>query len=341
MRVPDRLRGPLVALALAAPFAVGLAAHAAGGDDAEVVLTFADPEILESSGLVAADGLLLTTNDSGDSGRVFAVGPEGRTVGVTTWADEPTDVEALAPAGPGQVWVGDIGDNPGSRDSVSVARVPVGRGAIDARTDAAGATYELVYPGGARDAETLLSHPRTGRLYVASKSFFGGALYEAPARLDPAAPNELREVGGVLPIATDGAFWPDGRHLVVRGYADAVVYAWPSLAEVGDLELPDQQQGEGIAVTDDGRVLVSTEGQFTDVLEVALPDDVARAVAPEPSPEPSAAAAPPGQPEQPEAEPVDRAQDESLRTVPLAWLLGALTAVVLATLLLARAVRRR
>ena len=38
--MPDRLRGPLVALALAAPFAVGLAAHAAGDDDAEVVLTF-------------------------------------------------------------------------------------------------------------------------------------------------------------------------------------------------------------------------------------------------------------------------------------------------------------
>ena len=91
-------------------------------------------------------------------------------------------------------------------------------------------------------------------------------------------------------------------------------------------------------MTDDGRVLVSTEGQFTDVLEVALPDDVARAVAPEPSPEPSAS---PAQPEQPAAEPVDRAQDESLRTVPLAWLLGALTAVLLATLLLARAVRRR
>ena len=342
--MPDRLRGPLVALALAAPFAVGLAAHAAGDDDAEVVLTFADPEVLESSGLVAADGLLLTTNDSGDSGRVFAVGPEGRTVGVTTWADEPTDVEALAPAGPGQVWVGDIGDNPGSRGSVSVARVPVGRGAIDARTEVADATYELVYPGGARDAETLLSHPRTGRLYVASKSFFGGALYEAPARLDPDAPNELREVGGVLPIATDGAFWPDGRHLVVRGYADAVVYAWPSLAEVGELELPDQPQGEGIAVTDDGRVLVSTEGQFTDVLEVPLPADFEEALAPEAEPEPTPDPTPeaaPEQPGQPDAEPVDRAQDESLRTVPLAWLLGALTAVLLATLLLARAVRRR
>ncbi len=338
MRVPDRLRGPLVALALAAPFAVGLAAHAAsGGQDAEVVLTFADPEILESSGLVATGGLLVTTNDSGDSGRVFSVGPEGRTVGVTTWSDDPTDVEALAPAGPGEVWVGDIGDNAAARGSVSVTRVPVGPGVVDARAEAAGATYELVYPGGARDAETLLRHPRTGRLYVASKSFFGGALYEAPARLDPDAPNELREVAGVLPIATDGAFWPDGRHLVVRDYARAVVYAWPSMREVGDLELPEQQQGEGIAVTADGRLLVSTEGQFTDVLEVPLPARLADALAPQPAPTPDTQ--PP--PERPGAEPVDRVQDESLRTVPLAWLLGALTAIVLATLLLARAVRRR
>ena len=59
-----------------------------------------------------------------------------------------------------------------------------------------------------------------------------------------------------------------------------------------------------------------------------------------PTPDPTPEAAP-EQPGQPDAEPVDRAQDESLRTVPLAWLLGALTAVVLATLLLARAVRRR
>lgn len=340
MRVPDRLRGPLVALALAAPFAVGLAAHAAtGGDDAEVVLSFADPEILESSGLVAAGDLLLTTNDSGDTGRVFAVGPEGRTVGVTTWSDDPTDVEALAPAGPAAVWVGDIGDNAAARGSVSVTRVPVGRGEVDARGQVAGSTYELVYPGGARDAETLLRHPGTGRLYVASKSFFGGALYEAPARLDPDAPNELREVAGVLPIATDGAFWPDGRHLVVRDYARAVVYAWPSMREVGDLELPDQQQGEGIAVTADGRVLVSTEGQFTDVLEVPLPAEVERAVAPEPAP--TAEPEPPGAAEQEQAPPVDRVQDESLRTVPLTWLLGAATAVLLASLLLARAVRRR
>ena len=90
---------------------------------------FEDPAIVESSGLVVVDGLFVTTNDSGDSGRVFTVDPAtGETVGVTHWSDDPVDVEALAPAGGGEVWVGDIGDNRAERASISVVRVPVGRG---------------------------------------------------------------------------------------------------------------------------------------------------------------------------------------------------------------------
>ena len=97
------------------------------------VTRFEDPEIVESSGLVVDDGLLVTTNDSGDSGRVFTVDPAtGETVGVTQWSADPVDVEALAPAGGNEVWVGDIGDNRAERPSVFVARVPVGRGNRDA-----------------------------------------------------------------------------------------------------------------------------------------------------------------------------------------------------------------
>ena len=49
---------------------------------AQVAFTFRDPAIVESSGLVVADGLVVTTNDSGDTGRVFAVDPAtGETVG--------------------------------------------------------------------------------------------------------------------------------------------------------------------------------------------------------------------------------------------------------------------
>ena len=289
----------LLAVLVALPFLAGGVTAALTADRGEVVMSFTDPEVVESSGLVVRGGLLSTINDSGDSGRVFTValgGAEaGDTVGVTRFAESPVDMEALAPAGPGEVWVGDIGDNGAARSSISVTRVPVGRGERSGTYP----TFELVYADGPRDAETLLSHPLTGRLYVVSKQIFGGVLYAAPRRLDPDRPNKLRPVADAIPIATDGAFWPDGKHLVVRGYARAVVYAWPSMRAVGGLSLPDQDQGEGIAVTPDGRVLVSTEGQFTDVLEVRLPRDVRQAVNPAPEPEPSATAEAVDQTEEP------------------------------------------
>ena len=51
------------------------------------------------------DGLFVTVNDSGDSGRVFVVdGGTGRTVGGATWSTEPEDIEALAPLPGGAVW---------------------------------------------------------------------------------------------------------------------------------------------------------------------------------------------------------------------------------------------
>ena len=70
----------------------------------------------------------------------------------------------------------------------------------------------------------------------------------------------MRELGGILPIATDGAFFPDGRHLVLRDYGRRPIYTLPGLEEVGELDLPAQQQGEAIAVDDDGRVYVTSEG---------------------------------------------------------------------------------
>jgi hypothetical protein len=276
----DRLLAGLVVV----PFLLGAAA--APSSRAHVAFTFQDPQIVESSGLVVQDGLFLTTNDSGDAGRVFAVDPgTGDTVGVTSWSDDPTDVEALAPARGGSVWVGDIGDNSAARDSVEVTRVPVGAGD---RTDD-GESFELVYPDGAHNAETLLSHPRTGRLFVATKSVFGAQLFAAPRRLDPDGPNRLSPIGSVLPIATDGAFFPDGRHLVVRDYSQAAVYSFPDLERVATFRLPEQEQGEGIAVAADGSVYVSSEGQRQPVLRVPLPADVRRALAgPAPSGSPSA-----------------------------------------------------
>lgn len=253
----------LLALASVVPFAIGTAS---GPDDPAytVDLTYRDPAIVESSGLVVRDGLSVTVNDSGDRGRIFTVDGYGETVGTTSWADDPTDVEALAPAGPGHVWVGDIGDNPGSRSSISVLRVPFGAGD---RT-VAPASYELVYPDGPHDAETLLAHPRTGRLFVVTKNLFGGAVYAAPRDLSASEPNELTAVAESMAFATDGAFFPDGRRYVLRDYGSAAVYSFPGHERLASFRLPAQRQGEGIAVAEDGSVHVGTEGQFTEVLRV-------------------------------------------------------------------------
>ena len=280
--MPERfLAGVLVV-----PFV--LAAASTPADRSEVLFSFNDPQIVESSGLAVVGGLVVTTNDSGDSGRVFTVDPRsGDTVGTTQWASEATDVEALAPGSKGTVWVADIGDNGAARESVSVTQVPVGRGDRSAEAP----SYELVYPDGPHDAESLMADPRTGRLYVVTKEVFGGTFYAAPENLSAGGPNRLERTGAVgdaLSLATDAAFFPDGRHLIVRGYTVARIYEFPSLTEVATVNLPGQRQGEGIAVDDDGRVLLSSEGLNSDVLRLDLPRDVRDLLAPpEPTPTPS------------------------------------------------------
>jgi hypothetical protein len=260
---------------LVVPFLLGAAV--APADQAQVVFSFRDDDIIESSGLAVVDGLVVTTNDSGDTGRVFTVDPAtGKTVGVTAWADDPTDVEALAPDGSGSVWVGDIGDNTESRDSVQVAHVPLGGTGTDAEPE----VHDLTYPDGAHDAETLMRDPGTGRLYVATKGVLGGELFEVPESGD----GRMRALGDVLPLATDGAFLPDGKHFVVRNYFVAAVYAFPSLEKVDQFQLPDQQQGEGLAVDSDGSLLLSSEGLHSEVLRVSLPTSSA---SPAPSASPS------------------------------------------------------
>lgn len=231
-----------------------------------VAFVLQDPAITESSGLVVLDGQVVTTNDSGDRGRLFVVDPAtGRTVRTADWGGDPVDVEALAPAGGGRVWVGDIGDNDGVRRSVRVLRVPVTAGRRGASS-----AYDLRHPGGARDAEALLAHPLTGRLYVVTKGLFGGRVLQAPERLRPDASHRLTDLAPAPALVTDGAFLPRGGAVVLRTYGRAVVLAYPSWDQVTSWELPSQQQGEGLAVVGSD-LLLSSEGARSPVLREPVP----------------------------------------------------------------------
>jgi MYXO-CTERM domain-containing protein len=247
--------------------------------DPSPAFAFQDPAIDESSGLVDAGSTVLTVNDSGSGPQIYVVDKEtGETVGTTTYTtDEVVDVEALAPGPDGTVWVGDIGDNGARRMTVAVYEVPAPEPGD--RTVAA-TRYDLAYQGGPRDAEALLVHPRTGRLHVVSKGLLGGQILAAPAILRTDEVNVLRPVGGAPGRVTDGTFFPDGRHVLLRTYSTVAVHdarTWKS--EVG-AELPDQQQGEGLAMLPSAReVLISTEGENSDVLMVPLSRELRDAVA--------------------------------------------------------------
>jgi hypothetical protein len=271
--------------------AAGLAGLVAAAVPSSVLFTFADPEIAESSGLVDAGSVVYTVNDSGSGPVLYGVDPAtGRTTTRTAYtSDVVVDVEALAPGRGGTVWVGDVGDNGADRDGVVLYRVRPG-GTLDA------ARLDLRYPDGPRDAETVLSHPRTGRLFVVSKNVFGGTVYAVPRGARPGAPATMRPFAQVPGLVTDGAFLPDGKHVVLRGYGTATVLTFPAFEVTGTVDLPEQRQGEAISVgRDGGRVLVSSEGVGTDVLRLRLPADL---TTPDPAPTPS-----PSSPAEPSARP--------------------------------------
>jgi hypothetical protein len=330
------LRELLAALAVGTPFVVG--ASVAPERDADVVWTFDDARIVESSGLVADDDLVVTVNDSGSDAVVYAVDrATGRTVGTTTWDADPDDTEALAPAGPGHVWVGDIGDNARDRGSITVTRVPYGRGT----QSVSGESWTLTYPAGAsHDAEALLAHPRTGRLYVVTKGVLAGEVYAAPRKLRPGA-NRLRKMGTAPGMVTDGAFLDD-EHVLLRGYGSADVLTFPGLDEVGSFALPPQQQGEGLAVAPDGEVLVSSEGMRSPLLRVEVPARLRSAMAdsPRPSATPGASPSPEPSASPPQDESPPAGDDGDGDGDPWRWVAAGAVAVCAGVLLL-RSLRRR
>ena len=353
-------RWEALGLAVAAlPFAVGagVAAAQAPDDDDRVVFRWQDPQIVESSGLAVVDGLFVTVNDSGDSGRTFVADPDtGETVGSARWAETPVDVEALAPMPDGSVLVGDMGGNNQPRDSVTVLEVPVERGFSDVTPR----RHVLTYPEGTHDAETLLVHPVTGRVYVVTKSFEGAVVYAAPPELSPDGTDPLTPVGVLPGYLTDGAFFADGKHLVVRKYVGATVHEFPSLRQVGELRLPVQEQGEAIAVARDGRVFVSTEGQYSAVHRVDVPADLAAVVSPgssgqqptgepttQPTAEPTTSPSETPSPASPTAEPSeasepadDAAGEAEVSRSSWIWWLGGLVGIGMIVVLL-RSLRPR
>ncbi|MFE1842200.1 WD40 repeat domain-containing protein [Streptomyces sp. NPDC059515] len=254
------------ALAAPAPAAAGEGPRARGDGDGG--FTLKDPRITESSGLAASrqhPGIYWTHNDSDDGPYLYAVdSASGETVARITLSGigAPRDVEAIS-IGPGnRIFVGDIGDNlGGSWPHVWIYELPEPKELKDQTLRAT--QYVVTYSDGARDAESMVVHPKTGRVYLIDKNEEGGHLYEGPAELSASGTNVFRRTVPIDLWATDAALSPDGEHLAVRGYLGGIHYAWNDgkPQRKGRLSVPLQGQGESVTFSADGtRLLYGTEG---------------------------------------------------------------------------------
>ena len=266
----------------------------AWADPARVLCTIRDSRITESSGLAATADRLWTINDGGSRLEVFELDRTCAVRRVITAGIDPYDVEDLARAADGTLWLADTGDNSLNRSTVALERI---------RPDGSATLFRLTYPDGPHDAEALLLMP-TGEIYIATKEPLSSNVYTPVGPLSASRPTELRRVAsiGLLPtgtsggpvgtagqvLVTGGAVSPDGRSVALRTYTDAYVWTVPSGDVAGALKSGDRQrialpptaQGEGLAYAADGRSLLTSTEKLPGPVHVVPLGEAAPAPAP-------------------------------------------------------------
>ncbi|WP_460956165.1 hypothetical protein [Parasphingorhabdus pacifica] len=253
--------------------------------------TVDDPRLNELSGLASNGTSWFATNDGGTSLRVFVLDPANCAVReVRTAEQDPYDVEDLALAPGGDVWLADIGDNRGRRETVAMhVLAPGGESEL----------FRMAYPDGSHDAEALLLD-RAGVPHIVTKEPFGEAgVYRPTEALTADAAVPLQRVGSLALSSTDSPGGPvasnigsrmvtgasvsrDGTLVAVRTYTEAYIFHAPDGDVVAALQreplrvpLPNEPQGEAIAWEPDGTLLSASEGQYP-VRAVSGASEVAR-----------------------------------------------------------------
>lgn len=245
--------------------------------------TIDDERLAELSGLAADGQHIYAVNDGGSALDVFVLDQKCAVQRSVTGDIDPFDVEDMALAADGTLWLADTGDNDKQRDTVALHRLA---------PDGTASLHRLTYPDGQHDAEALLLD-REGVPHIVTKHVLGrSGVYRPEGGLASPGPTPLEKVaevdiaatrttGGPVGAAgsvllTGGAVSKDGGTIALRTYTDAYLYAAPDgdvvealAGKPGHIPLPDEEQGEAIAFTPDGALLSASEGVGQPVTTIA------------------------------------------------------------------------
>lgn len=243
-----------------------------------------DARINESSGLAAsrryaAQGLLWTHNDSGDTSRLFCINQQGETVAeVLLKGASNIDWEDIAVTAHG-IYVADIGDNARRRKNIVIYHLPepqLNAAKTEQTLTLPCETMTLRYPDGARDAETSLVDGKD-EVVIVTKNFVTSRIYKTPQPFKNGIAQMLKPVGEYSFVGNDwrgglttgGDISPDGKRLIIRTYTRAYEWKiperndWKSLWKTKPraLDLPESKQGESICFSADGtKYFLTSEG---------------------------------------------------------------------------------
>ena len=282
-----RLTLGLLALGFAVAAVLGMGVSApAHAVESRVLCEITDTRLNEISGMTASalhPNVMWVHNDSGDAARLYALNITTCEVvaELTLRNVEARDFEGIARGvdrkGRAVLWVGDIGDNLDSWESVAIYRVRE-PAQLNSRTIRS-VEYRFTYEDRPHNAETILADPYSPQLWIVTKQLASGSIYKLPERLSESSINIATRVGRVGGLVTDGSMHPNGSGFVLRDYFDAHVYdGLPPGELLETFALPAQIQGEAIAYTADGESLVIASERDTRLIQVdlaveAIPED--------------------------------------------------------------------
>jgi hypothetical protein len=246
--------------------------------------------VSEASALVASEqwpGIYWTLNDSGNDPFIFAFDEQGRSRGTfrVEGADN-LDWEAMqlgrGADGGFALYIGDIGDNDEVRRDSVIYRIPEPQpeaapvnGQPRAKPTARAEAFKFTFPGGSKNTEAMLLHPKTGQIFLVTKNESAvSRVFRLPMPLDSKRTVNLESVGRIDldklgtrtdGLVTDAAISADGRRVAIRTYTTLFEFELADGESLDNLvnrparffRLGDGPQGEGITYRLDGNAVMT------------------------------------------------------------------------------------